>query len=200
MEKQKKVDAYILKHEKWGRELELLRETLLHLGLEEGYKWSAPVYMVQGKNVVGLGAFKNHFGVWFFNGSLLKDDGKKLYNAQEGKTTAMRQWRFNDIDDIAENLEVFEKYIQESIKNSKLKKTVKPNLKKPLILPEELKEVFKTNKGLASSFDSLNLTRKREYVAHLDSAKREATKLDRLKKMIPLIMEGVGLHDKYRKN
>jgi uncharacterized protein YdeI (YjbR/CyaY-like superfamily) len=47
--------------------------------------------MKGGKNLLGIGAFKNHFGLWFFQGSLLKQNTKLLVNAQEGKTQAMRQ-------------------------------------------------------------------------------------------------------------
>ncbi|MEH6656250.1 DUF1801 domain-containing protein [Leeuwenhoekiella marinoflava] len=36
----------------------------------ETFKWNVPVYTVDGKNVAGLGRFKNHFGVWFFNAAL----------------------------------------------------------------------------------------------------------------------------------
>ena len=199
MEKLKTVDAYIIKHEKWTSELELLRETILQVGMEECFKWSAPVYAHNKKNVVGLGAFKNHFGIWFFNGSLLKDENKRLHNAQEGKTTAMRQWRFHNLDEVADHVEEIEAYLKEAMKNTSIGKVVKPRVNKPLIIPAELAEKFKTDKGLQSAFEGLNLTKKREFVAHIDTAKREKTKLDRLAKIIPMILEGKGLNDKYRK-
>ena len=40
-----------------------LRALLLKTELKETYKWNAPVYTINGKNVVGLGRFKNHFGI-----------------------------------------------------------------------------------------------------------------------------------------
>ncbi|MDT0687112.1 DUF1801 domain-containing protein [Autumnicola psychrophila] len=36
-------------------------------------KWGAPVYTLEGKNVIGLAAFKNHCAMWFFNGASLKE-------------------------------------------------------------------------------------------------------------------------------
>lgn len=199
MEKQKTVDAYILKHEKWAKELELLREIILATGLVEAYKWSAPVYTENGKNVVGLGAFKNHMGIWFFQGALLKDDSKRLNNAQEGKTTAMRQWRFHGFEEVAEHAELIEKYVNEAKENWNKGKVIKPKANKPLIIPEILKAEFEQDTILRTSFDELNLTKKREYVGHIDSAKREVTKKSRMQKIIPMIKEGVGLNDKYRK-
>jgi uncharacterized protein YdeI (YjbR/CyaY-like superfamily) len=39
-------------------------------------KWGIPTYTVNGKNLVGIGAFKTYVGLWFFNGSFLKDEEK----------------------------------------------------------------------------------------------------------------------------
>ena len=38
----------------------------------------------------------------------------------------------------------------------------------------------------------------REYADYIESAKREATKITRLEKIIPLIEKGIGLNDKYK--
>ncbi|WP_394342899.1 hypothetical protein [Leeuwenhoekiella marinoflava] len=40
------------------------------------------MYTVDGKNVAGLGRFKNHFGVWFFNAALLKLHSEDKKNMQ----------------------------------------------------------------------------------------------------------------------
>jgi len=84
----------------------------------ETVKWSAPVYTVNGKNVLGLGAFKKHFGIWFFNGVFMKDEHKLLVNAQENKTKALRQMRFETIEEIDKNLVLL--YVKEAIENQKL--------------------------------------------------------------------------------
>ena len=50
------------------------------------------------KNVLGLVAvFKFYVGLWFFQGAFLSGPAKVLVNVQEGKTKALRQWRFTDI-------------------------------------------------------------------------------------------------------
>ena len=57
--------------------------------LLETIKWGVPVYTLNDKNVLGMGAFKSYVGIWFFQGAFLDDPQKKLINAQEGKTKAL---------------------------------------------------------------------------------------------------------------
>jgi len=45
----------------------------------------------------------------------------------------------------------------------------------------------------------LSLSKQREYSEYISEAKRETTKVTRLKKITPLIEAGKGLHDKYKK-
>ena len=94
MEKAKSVADYIKKHPHWKEELTKLRDVFNSTELVEDVKWGAPAYVLNGKIVSGLGAFKNHIGIWFHQGVFLKDQQKQLVNAQDGKTKALRQWRF----------------------------------------------------------------------------------------------------------
>lgn len=57
---------------------------------------------------------------------------------------------------------------------------------------------FKKNSKLEASFNVLTPGKKREYIEHIISTKRDATKLKRLEKIIPLILEKKGLYDKYK--
>ena len=145
---------------------------------------------------MGLGAFKNHFGIWFFNGVFLKDEKKLLVNAQE-KTKALRQMRFESINEINENVVL--DYIKEAINNQKLGKELKPEKKdKKLLISKELKEVFKQNSEFNEAFNNLTAYKQKEYVEYIDTAKRDATKQSRLEKIIPMILKGTGLNDKYK--
>jgi len=67
-----------------------------------------------------------------------------------------------------------------------------------IIIPKELLATFKKNSKLEASFNVLTPGKKREYTEHLISAKRDATKLKRLEKITPLILEKKGLYDKYK--
>ena len=100
MRRASSVDDYIDHAGQWQEELVRLREILCSTPLTEEVKWGGPCYTWNGKNIVGIGAFKSYFGLWFHQGALLKDDKKVLINAQEGKTRALRQWRMTSSADI----------------------------------------------------------------------------------------------------
>lgn len=200
MERHKTVESYLDKQSEWKAPLLLLRELLNAEAFEETVKWGFPVYTVKGKNVVGLGSFKSYVGIWFFQGVLLKDQQKKLVNAQEGKTQAMRQWRFQSIEEIEQEAELIVTYLREAIANQEAGKEIKPAKagKKPLIIPPELQKAFNEDASLRDAFETMNLTKKREYAEHIETAKREATKQSRLERIIPMIRDGVGMNDKYK--
>ena len=197
MQKINSVDDYLGCHKKWSEELRILRSLIDSTELVETIKWGAPVYTLNSKNVLSLGAFKNHFGIWFFNGVFLKDAHHLLVNAQEGKTKAMRQFKFIAAKDINENQVLA--YIKEAIENQKAGKEVKPDLNtKSLIIPELLQKALSSDAILKQSYDKLTPYKQREYAEYLNTAKRDATKIKRLEKIKPMILQGIGLHDKYR--
>ncbi len=197
MEKVTSVEEYIERHPVFKNELELLREIINSTELKETIKWSSPVYTLNNKNVIGLGAFKHHFGIWFFNGVFLKDEHKVLVNAQKDKTKALRQLRFQTITDIDKNLVL--NYVKEAIENQKLGKELKPKRHtKSLSMPLELKDLISDNAAFKTSFESLTTYKQREYCEYISSAKREITKQTRMEKIIPLVLQGIGLNDKYR--
>ena len=156
----------------------------------------APVYTIDGKNIVGIAAFKSYVGLWFFQGTMLKDKKKKLINAQEGITKALRQWRFTSKNEMDENL--IKEYLLEAIDNQKKGKVIKHTKNKPLDLPIDLSKALNKNKKLKTIFEKLTLSKQREYAEHISTAKREDTKMKRLEKIIPLILEKKCLYDKYK--
>lgn len=192
----KNAEEFILKKKEWKKELELLRSILLSLKLEETIKWGAPVYCEEGKNIVGMGAFKSYVGLWFFQGVFLKDKAKVLVNAQEEKTKALRQWRFHSIKEI--DVKLVKEYVKEAIENQRKGKEIKPNRKKELVIPNELQVALKANKNLSQTFEKLSDACKREYADYISEAKREETRYRRIEKITPMIISLKGLNDKYK--
>ncbi len=199
VDKQQKIEDFFAKQKRFGPALRKLRSIILNTGMEEGLKWSMPVYMVDGKNVVGIGAFKEHFGVWFFQGALLKDQGKKLINAQEEKTVAMRQWRYRNEEEIDEKL--LKNYLEEAIENEKEGKRIKPAKATPRgpKYSEEFQAFLAESKKLSTAYSNLTPGKQREYVEYIIDAKRDSTKQRRMEKIKPMILAGLGLNDKYKK-
>ncbi|UTW62504.1 YdeI/OmpD-associated family protein [bacterium SCSIO 12741] len=189
------VEEYLESQEAWTPLLTAVRDTMLDCGLEEAIKWGAPAYLSGGKTIIGLAAFKSHMAVWFHQGALLKDSAGVLINAQEGKTQALRQWRIQSEAEL--DLKLLRAYIEEAIENQKQGKAIKPQ-KKPLIVPDELQTWLDNNPEGKARFEGLGLSRKREYTDYISEAKRAETKQKRLEKIGPMILQGIGLHDKYR--
>lgn len=189
-------DEFIAHFPEWKNELGKLRSLLLTTELEEKIKWGFPVYTLKNKNVIGLGAFKSYVGLWFYQGVFLKDEKKVLINAQEGKTKAMRQWRFSSEKEMDEKL--ISVYILEAIQNQKDGKEIKATKNKELILPDEMVEYFSKNKNMKIAFEKFTPGKKREFVEYIKEAKRDATKIKRLEKISTMILEGVGLNDRYK--
>ena len=180
----------------WTEELEVIASIINKLPLEKTIKWGAEVFTYNGKNVVSYGGFKNYFTVWFYNGVFLKDKYDVLVSAQEGKTKSLRQWRFNSMDEIDEKK--ISEYIYEAIEIEK--KGLKIQAEKFVAIPvSEILEIeFKNDKTLKTAFEKLTPGKQKEYIVFINEAKQEATKLKRIEKIKPMILQRIGLNDKYK--
>ena len=215
MDKQEKLEKYFTNPSPWREGIQQIRAIIKDTGLEEDWKWSFPCYTLNGRTILSIGSFKNHFGVWFFQGVFLEDKNKLLRNAQDGKTKAMRSLHYESLEDI--DPIILKKYVLEAIQNSKEGKEVKPDRsKKEIVIPVELESAFAKAdtecdtepvevpdqstkaKTLKTAFEALSPSKQREYTEHIGGAKQEATRLRRLEKCIPMILEGKGLNDKYK--
>lgn len=197
MKSYKTVDEYILNAPKGREILIVLREIINTTELVETVKWGIPVYTINKKNVVGLAAFKTYTGLWFYQGSFLKDESTVLINASEGTTKAQRQWRFSSVNEIDDKLVI--KYLNEAIQNQKLGKERKPDRSKPVLIPDVLTKTFSEDKELEICFKQFTPGKRREFADYVSSAKQLETRKARVQKIIPLILNNIGLNDKYRK-
>ncbi len=177
--------------------LNQIREVLLSCDLEETIKWFLPTYLHNNKIVIGLGHFKDFVGVWFHHGVFLTDPLNVLINAQQGKTMGLRQWRFKDLAEVDKT--ALKMYVEEAIKNSQegLEILAKP---KPIIeTPSLLKEALDIDHKLKDAFYTFSKAKMNEFKAYILDAKRPETKQRRLEKIIPMILNGEGLNDKYKR-
>tara|TARA_R110001592_G_scaffold237306_9_gene496312 strand:+ start:10825 stop:11409 length:585 start_codon:yes stop_codon:yes gene_type:complete len=191
----KTVDEYIENQSNWNKELLILRDILSSINLEESIKWGAPTYSYKGQNIVGIAAFKNYFGLWFFQGALINDTHKVLINAQEEKTKAMRQLRFNSVDEV--DAKIIINYVTQAMKMVDDGVKIMPE-KKALEIPIMLEKMLENLPDLAKNFNAMGLTKQREFCDYINEAKQQATKERRLDKVLEHIENNKGLNEKYR--
>ena len=190
------VDEYIASKPEHADALAKLRRAVHIKPLDETIKWGAPCYTHNGKNIVGLAAFKAYVGLWFHQGALLADPDGVLIDASDGKTKALRQWRFTAAKDIKST--AVKAYVKEAVKLAEAGQEIKPARNTPVAIPPELAAAFKADPKLKAAFEALTPGKRRDYAGHIAAAKRDATKQARLEKITPMLRAGVGLHDKYR--
>lgn len=180
--------------QKWNEEIILLKNIFEKTGLTETIKWGASVYTHKGKNVVSVAAFKHHFTLIFFNGVFIDD----IYKVFPTNTTAkaMRQWKFKSGAEIDE--EKIYHYIYEAIKNSEQGRELKAEKHQPVPPAELLLEALEKDSKLREAFEKLTSGKQKEYTLYINEAKQEATKIKPVEKIIPMILKGVGLNDKYK--
>ena len=119
-------------------------------------------------------------------------------NAQEGKTKAMRQWRFSSLQEIQDKANMIKAYVKETVENHDAGKEILPESRKDLVIPPELEEILQ-RPGLIEAFEELTLGKRRDYAEYIETAKKAETKAARLEKIAPMILAGIGLNDKYKK-
>jgi uncharacterized protein YdeI (YjbR/CyaY-like superfamily) len=183
------------KNNSWSKELEFLKSIITQTELIETIKWGGCIYVLNGKNVLGIGGFKNYFAIWFFNGVFLKDEKQVLVNAQEGVTKSLRQWRFSSKEEVDETAVLH--YIHEAIENEKQGKQLKPE-KGKIIVSELLQKELDAYSNLAEAFLKFPSYKQKEFLEYIETAKREETKRSRIEKIKPMLLQNIGLNDKYK--
>ncbi len=180
----------------WKEELDFLRGIIQQTKLVKTKKWGGEVYTINNGNVLSILPFKNYVSLWFFNGVFLKDPYNVLGNSQKGKTKALRHWQFTSVEEM--DKDKIAEYIDEAIENEKKGLKWKPEKSEELVIPDLLSKALKGDTHLSTAFFELTPFKQKEYAEYIEMAKRKRTKIDRITKIKPLILEGKGLNDKYR--
>lgn len=182
----------------WSEANELMESIIIQFPtLHKTHKWGADVYTYKGKNTIAWGGFKDFFSIWFYNGVFMPDPLNVLITASEGKTKSLRQWRFKSFEVM--DIQQIKVYIQHAIKAIEEGQYLAPAKPSKKEMEEVLKLALSDNKALQQAFEKLSLGKQNEYITYIEEAKQAKTKESRILKITPMIMEGKGLHDKYKK-
>ncbi|MCD8920326.1 YdeI/OmpD-associated family protein [Staphylococcus gallinarum] len=195
VENNSKVDAFIEKLNQWQDEFKILRRWIQETELDEDYKWMHPCYTLNNKNVVIIQDFKHYCALLFEKGAIMEDPYQTLIQ-QTKNVQAVRQLRFESLEEISKREEEIKWYLAEAIRIEKSGKKVPMKSTEEYEMPEELSNKFESMPALKEAFYKLTPGRQRQYMYHIGQAKRAATREQRVEKYVDHILNGKGLNDK----
>lgn len=187
-----KVSPLFNRSKTWREEMAALRELVLETELTEELKWYQPCYTYEGKNIVIIGKLKDCCVLSFFKGALLADN-RGILEAPGPNTQSGRVIRIRSVDDVKRLAPSIRRFLKEAIANEKAGRTVAFKSIAEREIPEELEQQFDRYKGLREAFNALTPGRRRAYLMHFASAKQAATRIARIERAIPAILEGRGM-------
>ena len=158
---------------------------------EETLKWSMPHFSYKGKMYCGMSAFKEHCGFVFWHPMMRRND-----NSLEGMGSF---GKIRSLADLPPEKE-FAKMARQAMKltDDNVKAPPKPKkARAPLVVPADLKAALAKNGKAKATFDAFSYSQQKEYVEWITEAKREETRLARLKQAVEWMSEGKSRHWKY---
>ncbi len=193
-EKNPRFEAFFDRDTKWKAEKIALREIVLSLPFTEELKWRQPVYCYEGTNVATLDGFKDRCVLSFFKGVLLKDSECILVPPGPNSRSA-RFAAFTSMAEIRARAGTLKAYLAEAIVIEKA--GLKPDMPDDdFDLPDELTDALDADTAFREAWDALTPGRRRGWVLQIGGAKQAATRVSRVEKAIPKILDGKGIHDR----
>lgn len=192
MERDPRIDAYIAKAQPFARPiLERVRE-MIHRALpeiEEGIKWGMPAFMLKGKNVAGMAAFKAHAALM-----LAIDDTAGGGMGSYGK--------IRSIDDLPSEQDLTKRlhFARDMLAEGKALRSVPERPPKAEIpMPQEFAAALRASAAAAESFERLAPSHRYEYLEWITGAKRDETRARRIGQALEWLGEGKRLNWKYER-
>lgn len=190
-----KVDFFFEKDTPWQSAYKQLRKIILDCGLIEELKWGVPCYTHNGKNVVLIHGFKDYSALLFHKGVLLKDTEGILVQQTENVQSA-RQIRFTGEAQIQEMESTLKTYLYEAVELEKAGVQVKLKKTSEFDMPEELQEKLDSDLDFKTAFEALTPGRQRGYMLYFSQPKQSKTRISRIEKSFPKILDGKGYNER----
>ncbi len=188
------IDDFFEKADRWPAELAALRTILRDCGLVEVWKWSSPVYTLDGGNVAILWGFKDNATLGFFKGVLLQDKDKLLVAPGENSRSS-RIFKFTSLEQIDAIKDTIRAYVLEAMELERSGARVDLP-KDDIVYPDELVARLNDDPELSEAFQALTPGRRRGYALYFAQPKQSATRVGRIEKLRDKILAGKGLQDR----
>lgn len=186
-----RVDAYIAKAAPFAQPILTHLRALAHKALPdatEDIKWGMPHFLVDGKNVAGMSAFKAHCAF------VIHGDGRQgEAMGQYGKITA--------IDDLPPERELIaslhaarDRVVQQgSATRGRSRAAPKPEIP----VPDYFAAALAANPKAKAAFEAFAPSHRREYLEWITEAKRDDTRARRMATALEWLAEGRKRNWKY---
>lgn len=150
--------------------------------------------MYKQNNIVLIHVFKAYCALLFFKGALLKDVKKRL-TQQTKNVQSARQFRFTGSKEITELSSEIKAFIFEAIEIEKAGLKIELKKVSEYEVPKEFQDELKATSKLKKAFEALTPGRQRAYLLYFSAPKQAKTRVLRIEKCIPQILNGKGLND-----
>ncbi len=187
-----RFETYFAKRETWKQEFAALREVLLACGLDEELKWRQACYCFEGGNVVLLAGFKEFCALSFFKGVLLPDP-EGILVAPGANSHSVRMIKFTSLEEITSREVVLKSFIHAAIQLERSGAKVDFSANKKVARPAELETALVKDVEYREAFEALTPGRQRSWILHIEAAKQEKTRTDRVAKAREKVMKGLGM-------
>ncbi len=193
------VDEYIHRSDDFAKPILKRLRGLFHRAnprMTETIKWGFPHFEYKG--IIGsIAAFKNHVGLGFWKGGLMKDHAQIFQNAGNARISMIRMQSLADVPPG----KILVSYIREAVDLNErgVKIPSKSKKKRDITVPDVLINALNENKKARAVFESLSRSHQREYVEWLTEAKREETRKRRLEITLQWLSDGKPRNWRYMK-
>lgn len=187
-----RIDDYIAKAAPFARPILVHLRKVVHTALpeaEEGIKWGMPHFMLGGKNVAGMSAFKAHCAFIVHGDGRQGTEGMGSY----GKIATLEE--LPSEEDLAGKLRAAAELVR--TQGSAMPKKAKAAPKPEIPVPNDLAQALDGNPKAAAAFAAFAPSHRREYLQWITEAKREETRAKRVAQTVEWLSEGKKRNWKY---
>ena len=190
--KDPRIDAYIAGVPDFARPVMEHLRAVVHAGcpdVVEDIKWSRPHFMLDGKILAGMSAFKAHCGFALWHTADQQKSGEGM--GQFGRIESVKD--LPSKTELKKQIAQAAELLRGGAKSAMTDKKPRPKLE----APPELLAALKAHPAAKKTFDAFAPSKQRDYIEWIVEAKREETRDKRLAQAMEWLAEGKARHWKY---
>lgn len=184
------VDQYIEKAAPFAQPILRKLRSWVHKygkGMEEKIRWSYPHFDLEGRRICFMAAFKQHAAFGFIPAEQMNDP--QLLAKARSEEAMGHLGKLVSVNDLPEESQ-FEQWIGMAIAVRKQPAVRKPKISKPAPeIPEDFGRILTEFPEAQHYFHSLSNSHRREYITHIEEAKKPETRIRRMEKTVQALLD-----------